>query len=349
MGKYSRTRTVKKKKKSIADPQNISNSSEPFNFLPEAAVGCHICHYNATWTLGVEEFDPEDYDSGTEFPDIAVSPSAPHSLCVINPHPQARTFYISLPHTCRGRGGHLLAPGWTRDDQGDISWCVTLILVVSGHTLLKVCEVEVPAGEGPETVHERMDSDVQPLLLHPDPHSFNPEHAFLFPLSGEGSFLCTQGTGGSLTHFFAGSLHAVDFRCPVGTPLVAVGDGTVLEVRQIETVSGVHVSNLFKWNSIMLRLKQGVIVEYVHIKQGSSTVQVGDVVTEGQKICESGDVGFCPEPHLHFQMHLSQDEDAPTLKFALKAQDGSSYFPEAGKYYCANGLAFTAISLQNDS
>jgi murein DD-endopeptidase MepM/ murein hydrolase activator NlpD len=35
---------------------------------------------------------------------------------------------------------------------------------------------------------------------------------------------------------------------------------------------------------------------------GSATVKVGDRVQEGQVICLSGDVGFCPTPHLHIQV-----------------------------------------------
>eukprot|EP00976_Prorocentrum_cordatum_P076348 1182268-Prorocentrum_minimum.AAC.4 len=57
------------------------------------------------------------------------------------------------------------------------------------------------------------------------------------------------------------------------------------------------------------------------------------------QVCETGDVGFCPEPHLHMQMHTSRAPEAPTIKFALTAADGSSYFPEANKYYDAAGLA----------
>lgn len=67
-----------------------------------------------------------------------------------------------------------------------------------------------------EAVHRSMDSDVQELQLHPSAEHHSSAHAYPFPLEGEGPFLCTQGINGGLTHFFAGSYHAVDFRCPVG-------------------------------------------------------------------------------------------------------------------------------------
>ena len=64
-----------------------------------------------------------------------------------------------------------------------------------------------------------------------------------------------------------------------------------------------HVDNLFKWNSVILKLATGHFVEYVHIKKSSAAVAPGDRVTAGQPICLSGDVGFCPSPHLHIQVN----------------------------------------------
>jgi murein DD-endopeptidase MepM/ murein hydrolase activator NlpD len=80
----------------------------------------------------------------------------------------------------------------------------------------------------------------------------------------------------------------------------------------------------------------GLYVEYVHVQAGSACVEAGDRVTTGETLCLSGDVGFCPRPHLHIQMHESSDPCAPTVKFAFLRGDGSGgghYFPEAGRFY----------------
>ena len=95
--------------------------------------------------------------------------------------------------------------------------------------------------------------------------------------------------------FFQATRHAIDLECPVSTPVLAVADGTVVEVKQDNVVSGIHASNLYKWNSIMLKLDDGQFVEYVHIETNSAIVKVGDHVQRGH-ICNSGDVGFCPPP-----------------------------------------------------
>lgn len=59
-----------------------------------------------------------------------------------------------------------------------------------------------------------------------------------------------QGVGGNFTHFYSGTLHAIDFECPEGTPVLAVAGGTVKEVRQSNTAGGVHARGLFEWNSV---------------------------------------------------------------------------------------------------
>ena len=61
-----------------------------------------------------------------------------------------------------------------------------------------------------------------------------------FPLGGEGPFLCSQGFGGQFTHFYPSTFHAVDLECAVGTPVLAVADGVVVEVHQDAEVTGVR-------------------------------------------------------------------------------------------------------------
>lgn len=77
---------------------------------------------------------------------------------------------------------------------------------------------------------------------------------------------------------------------------------------------------------------------YVHIKANSMNLAIGDRVKRGEKICESGDVGFCPEPHLHIQMHTSQDKKAETVKFALLNANNEMYFPHVGELYSSLGV-----------
>jgi murein DD-endopeptidase MepM/ murein hydrolase activator NlpD len=189
-----------------------------------------------------------------------------------------------------------------------------------------------------------IESDLKEWNRHPDP-SASHSQPIGFPLQG-GPFLCTQGVGGELTHFLAGNLHAIDFRCPVGTPLLAVGDGEVLEAKDENTLTGIAVGNLFEWNAILIKVDQSeeyekegpLFIEYVHIQK--SLVKVGDRVRKGQVIGEGGSVGFSPEPHLHFAAYKSHDDTAPTVRVHFQSSlDGTIFLPEAGLYYSDSGAA----------
>ena len=163
-----------------------------------------------------------------------------------------------------------------------------------------------------------------------------------------GEFLCTQGCGGWLTHFYDATKFAIDLACDVGTPVVAVADGVIVDIKDGCRVSGIHSSNLFSWNSITMRVVRceeggdpdvghGMLVEYVHVQAGSFVVKIGDAVSAGQLLCLSGDAGFCPMPHLHLQAHVSDAKDAPTVPFRL-GTDGDDakvppYTPVAGSWY----------------
>ncbi|KAF4652158.1 hypothetical protein FOZ61_009877, partial [Perkinsus olseni] len=156
-----------------------------------------------------------------------------------------------------------------------------------------------------------------------------------FPLVGKGPFLCTQAAGGSLTHFaHAGTNYALDFRCEAGTPVRSVCDGRVIDVRAANTCGGIDVDSLYKWNSITIQsLKDSICFDYVHLSADGMTVKVNDLVTEGQIIATSGDVGFTPEPHLHFQGLKSSAPDAPSVPLKFRFGSELAVTIEAGQYY----------------
>lgn len=331
----------------------------------------------------IEDFgiDPMDTVACASIPDISIDPDT-RLLSVVNQASSARSFFISVDvEEEEGGDGFVIcvdaehAPmqcGLARDADGTLRPCVTLVLVVPPCSTMDVCYVRpgltLPtddgAGAGGSGPAVRVFSDIKDLPpggMLPTPKELSdcqpgkeacPVYN-CFPLAaaaaedGDGrrkGFLCSQGMGGHFTHFYAGTLHAVDFECPVGTPVVAIADGQVVDVSQENTVGGIHARNLFLWNSVTLHLDDGHYAEYVHVMAGSARVAVGDRVAAGQVLCLSGDVGFCPTPHLHLQLHRSLDKDAATVKFAFAGGDdvaddskavnaGRPYIPIAGGIY----------------
>jgi len=151
----------------------------------------------------------------------------------------------------------------------------------------------------------------------------------------EPAWLCTQGVGGPITHFFRESYYAIDLQCERGTSLAAPGDGVIAEVCSTARCCGCDAENLSNWTSVAMRLDEpaGLVVEYLHISN-TLPVSVGDRVARGQVIAFSSDGGFAPEPHVHVEAHFEQDTASVLVAF-----EGSSgpFVPEAGCWYSAAG------------
>eukprot|EP00854_Cymbomonas_tetramitiformis_P003734 gene3734-4674_t len=199
----------------------------PHNFVPETGIGCYIVHFDAPWLL-VLGVEPFDTD---DYEDDVTFPD----IAISAEAPHTLSIINASDHTRTFYvtmfhdvfDGQKFAKGTTTDEEGVTRECITFVVVARACTMLHLGML----GE---------DEDLQEV------------HA--------------QGIEGSFTHFFAESCYAVDFRCPVGTPILAIGSGKVAEVRQSHTVTGIHINNLFMWNSVMLELDDGAFVEYVHIK-----------------------------------------------------------------------------------
>ncbi|MFE4831154.1 M23 family metallopeptidase [Streptomyces sp. NPDC056672] len=111
-------------------------------------------------------------------------------------------------------------------------------------------------------------------------------NAFRLPVAG--SYVTTgYRTGGSL--WSSGSHSGVDFRAASGTPVVAVGAGTVVEAGWGGSYG----------NNVVLRMTDGTYTQYGHLS--SITVSAGGTVVPGQRIGLSGASGNATGPHLHFE------------------------------------------------
>jgi hypothetical protein len=349
MGRNSRNQRRRKAKRSKDPPEDL-------NFVLQAGPGCHIARKDlgasSSWILEWEDIDPSDFDEA--IPDLAIN-TEDLTLSLCNIQQDYVIAYISVYETAlHDEKRCILQPGSTTDNQGEAKSVTTLIVLCPPTTFAHLCYIDLydeATGSVRSLEDLHIESDVQVWKRHPDPPDTHP-FAISFPLQG-GPFYCTQGEGGQLTHFFAGNLHAVDFRCPIGTPLLAVADGTVVEAKDDNRLTGISVNNLFQWNSIIIQVDikttdnnhpeeandatgGSLFVEYVHIQ--SASVRAGDKVREGQVIGTSGSVGFSPEPHLHFAAYRSSEPTAATVRVHFQqSEKGETYLPKAGLWYNASG------------
>ena len=86
----------------------------------------------------------------------------------------------------------------------------------------------------------------------------------------------------------------VDFAAGTGTPVLAAGDGTVVEVR--------------RWggygNWLRIRHSGGYESGYAHLSRYAKGVSVGDKVRQGQVVAYVGSTGRSTGPHLHHEIWL---------------------------------------------
>jgi murein DD-endopeptidase MepM/ murein hydrolase activator NlpD len=92
----------------------------------------------------------------------------------------------------------------------------------------------------------------------------------------------------------AGAMHAgLDFRGPIGTPIVAAAPGRVVFVGQ---KSGYG-------NVVEVDHGQGILTRYAHLSGFTTTV--GSQVAAGQQIAKMGSTGRSTGSHLHFEVRLN--------------------------------------------
>ena len=107
--------------------------------------------------------------------------------------------------------------------------------------------------------------------------------------------LSVKPAEGAFTSGFAprwGTFHkGIDIANAVGTPIVAVEDGEVID-------SG-PANGFGNW--IRLRHEDGTVTVYGHME--TLDVAVGEKVHAGQKIAGMGSRGFSTGSHLHFEVH----------------------------------------------
>lgn len=84
----------------------------------------------------------------------------------------------------------------------------------------------------------------------------------------------------------------IDYGAPVGTPIRAVGDGTIL-VAQMRGGAG---------NMISLRHNAVYMTNYKHLSRFGPGIRAGKRVRQGDLIGYTGTTGLSTGPHLHFEM-----------------------------------------------
>ncbi|MEZ2222137.1 M23 family metallopeptidase [Rhizobium sp. RCC_161_2] len=95
--------------------------------------------------------------------------------------------------------------------------------------------------------------------------------------------------------------NGVDFRAPMGSPIMAGGDGVVEKISW-ETGYGKYVR---------IRHDGGYETTYAHISATPSGLRVGERVTQGQVIAYVGSTGYSTGPHLYYELRVNGRYENP--------------------------------------
>jgi murein DD-endopeptidase MepM/ murein hydrolase activator NlpD len=128
----------------------------------------------------------------------------------------------------------------------------------------------------------------------------NPARPYRAPFALGSTFTVTQAYPTRITHVTPDSQYAVDFGLPDGTPVYAAREGTVINVRHDAFQGGTDVALLDQANVVEILHADGTIALYAHLQWDAIRVRVGQHVTTGEYIANSGNTGFTTGPHLHF-------------------------------------------------
>ena len=83
----------------------------------------------------------------------------------------------------------------------------------------------------------------------------------------------------------------IDYAAPQGTPIMASGDGRIVEIGK----------NKYNGNYIVLQHGEQFITKYLHLSKFARNMKKGTRVKQGQTIGNVGRTGYATGPHLHYE------------------------------------------------
>lgn len=171
-----------------------------------------------------------------------------------------------------------------------------------------------------------------------DPEATPASYAYAIPFLAGDEHRIIQGFGGAFSHT-GGNLHAIDFECAEGTPVVAAREGTVVAINDGATRSGTteEFVDYAHTNFVLIVHDDGTLGQYMHLQHDGVDIRPGQRVSRSQYIARSGNTGFSTTPHLHFQVMTAADDGqgAASFPFALQVAPQVVEAPEERRSYRA--------------
>jgi len=204
-----------------------------------------------------------------------------------------------------------------------------------------------PLGAGPAVVLAELDLPDPTGRYHRlldfkarfgDPRAEPTEYVYRLPYPRGLTYAVLQGFHGSFSHHGSNEF-AVDFDCPVATPVLAARPGVVVAANAAAQGGGTSPDFLDyrRTNFVLIQHDDGTIGEYMHLSPSGIEVKPGQRIERGRELALSGNTGFSSTPHLHFQVMTAAEDgvNAHSFPFRLATGPHKSEEPVQGRRYSA--------------
>ncbi len=165
-----------------------------------------------------------------------------------------------------------------------------------------------------------------------------PDVLYRLPYPEGQAYVISQALGGiNPTHTTPYSRHAVDFRMPPGTPVLAARAGVVIGTEWRYEGGAEDEALLTRANMVRVRHADGSVATYAHLMPFEVSVEAGDVVAAGRQLGLSGATGFASGPHLHFA--VTTDDGPREVSLPVMFYNGDppvAFAPRVGLAVVAN-------------
>ena len=195
---------------------------------------------------------------------------------------------------------------------------MTLYKATDANGMVFFSDRQTPGAQAFVIQERKVERAKRPVLEVPKPTYLQQAYRYPLPWRG-GPFRLTQGPNGSFSHTDAKSRYAMDIAMPEGTPIIAARSGTVVKTENEQSAGGGDASG----NFVRVQHDDGTQGVYLHLKQGSVGVRVGQRVAVGSPLALSGNTGNSSGPHLHFVVQRATEAGLVSIPYEFNQPVGT--------------------------
>ena len=202
-----------------------------------------------------------------------------------------------------------------------------LIVVIIFAALFSTGEKEEGSGSGDED-GETSSGISTSEVISKDNLSFINSYAFCLPLATDGGTIYITARYGQSGSNWSTIHTGTDFATPSSASVVAVADGTIVEVAYGDTYNGnyVVIKHTYSEGDESLTF----YTEYLHMQDNSIQVSEGEEVVQGTVLGKEGSTGNVTGMHCHLEFSFSAPRTSSrgTLQLYSTAKDAEYYLYE---------------------